>query len=39
MASDTRAEKLAPGEARCPGVSVQDLLDKDTRPVPDYLRD
>jgi phenylpropionate dioxygenase-like ring-hydroxylating dioxygenase large terminal subunit len=39
MASDTTAEKLAPGEARCPGVSVQDLLDKDTRPVPDYLRD
>ena len=28
-----------PGEARCPGVSVQDLLDRDSRPVPDYLRD
>jgi phenylpropionate dioxygenase-like ring-hydroxylating dioxygenase large terminal subunit len=28
-----------PGEARCPGVSVQDLLDKDSRAVPAYLRE
>lgn len=28
-----------PGEARCPGVSVQDLLDKDSRAVPVYLRE
>ena len=27
-----------PGEARCPGVSVQDLLDDDSRVVPSYLR-
>ena len=27
-----------PGEARCPGVSVQDLLDDDSRTVPGYLR-
>ncbi|MDH3640545.1 MAG: aromatic ring-hydroxylating dioxygenase subunit alpha, partial [Gammaproteobacteria bacterium] len=27
-----------PGEARCPGVTVQDLLDKDSREVPGYLR-
>ena len=30
---------LKPGEARCPGVSVQDLLDQDSRPVPVYLRE
>lgn len=28
-----------PGEARCPGISVQDLLDQDSRAVPDYLRE
>ena len=27
-----------PGEASCPGVSVQDLLDDDSRAVPSYLR-
>jgi phenylpropionate dioxygenase-like ring-hydroxylating dioxygenase large terminal subunit len=26
-----------PGMARCPGISVQDLLKDDSRPVPDYL--
>ena len=31
------AEKL--GEARQPGPSVQDYLDRETRPVPAYLRD
>ncbi len=34
----TVEKDIKPGEARCPGVSVQDLLDKDSRPVPDYLR-
>ena len=34
----SEAEDLPPGEARCPGITVQDLLDKDSRPVPDYLR-
>lgn len=32
-----REEKLKPGEARNPGVSVQDLLSQDSRPVPSYL--
>ena len=32
MASDSR-----PGEARCPGVSVQDLMRADSRPVPEFL--
>jgi phenylpropionate dioxygenase-like ring-hydroxylating dioxygenase large terminal subunit len=27
------------GEARSPGEGVQDYLDRETRPVPDYLRD
>ena len=27
-----------PGEARCPGISVQDLLARDSRPVPEHLR-
>ncbi len=27
----------APGAARCPGLSVQDLLREDSRPVPAYL--
>jgi len=31
------ATKPAPGEARCPGVSVQDILEQDSRPVPDFL--
>jgi phenylpropionate dioxygenase-like ring-hydroxylating dioxygenase large terminal subunit len=30
-------QQSAPGEARCPGVTVQDLLDKDSRSVPDFL--
>ncbi|GAB4142273.1 MAG: hypothetical protein Tsb0016_10470 [Sphingomonadales bacterium] len=30
---------LKPGQARCPGVSVQDILDQDSRPVPAYLKD
>jgi len=33
--SNTQAIK--PGDARCPGISVQDLLASDSRPVPDYL--
>jgi phenylpropionate dioxygenase-like ring-hydroxylating dioxygenase large terminal subunit len=28
-----------PGEARCPGISVQDLMDRDSRAVPAYLRE
>ena len=28
---------LKPGDARCPGISVQDLLRQDSRRVPDYL--
>jgi phenylpropionate dioxygenase-like ring-hydroxylating dioxygenase large terminal subunit len=34
------SEEVVPksGEARCPGVSVQDLLDEDSRDVPSYLR-
>ena len=31
-------EDLNPGEARCPGISVQDLLARDSRPVPDFLK-
>jgi phenylpropionate dioxygenase-like ring-hydroxylating dioxygenase large terminal subunit len=31
--------KMPPGEARCPGPSVQDMLAKDSRPVPGYLTD
>lgn len=27
------------GEARCPGISVQDILDQDSRPVPEFLRE
>jgi hypothetical protein len=27
-----------PGEARCPGVSWADLLEQDSRPVPESLR-
>ncbi len=29
--------KMVPGDARCPGESVQDLLARDSRNVPDYL--
>jgi phenylpropionate dioxygenase-like ring-hydroxylating dioxygenase large terminal subunit len=32
-----RMTDLKPGEARCPGVSVQDLLRQDSRKAPDYL--
>lgn len=28
---------LKPGDARCPGISVQDLIASDSRPVPTYL--
>jgi phenylpropionate dioxygenase-like ring-hydroxylating dioxygenase large terminal subunit len=28
---------MNPGDARCPGVTVQDLLSRDSRSVPDYL--
>ncbi len=31
--------KLKPGDARYPGISVQDLLDRDSRVVPNYLRE
>ena len=30
-------DTLKPGEARCPGVTVQDLLDRDSRSVPEHL--
>ena len=33
----TKSSATRPGSARCPGVSVQDLLARDSRPVPDYL--
>jgi phenylpropionate dioxygenase-like ring-hydroxylating dioxygenase large terminal subunit len=29
--------QVEPGEARCPGVTVQDLLDRDSRDVAEYL--
>jgi len=32
-----RMTDLKPGEARCPGISVQDLLRQDSRPAPGYL--
>ena len=35
----TKATVTEPGTARCPGISVQDLLASDSRPVPDYLSD
>lgn len=35
MAEMSKVSK--PGDARCPGISVQDLLDADSRTVPDYL--
>ena len=34
----TIVSPATPGEARSPGLSYQDLLDRDTRPVPDVLR-
>ncbi|MBM4204620.1 MAG: aromatic ring-hydroxylating dioxygenase subunit alpha [Gammaproteobacteria bacterium] len=36
MSTGNRPEK---GAARYPGVSVQDLLDRDSRQVPEYLRE
>ncbi len=35
---DDLASQPKPGEARCPGTSWNDLMDTDTRPVPDFLR-
>ncbi|MEN3975744.1 aromatic ring-hydroxylating dioxygenase subunit alpha [Emcibacter sp. SYSU 3D8] len=32
-----RMTDMKPGEGRCPGISVQDLLQQDSRPAPDYL--
>lgn len=32
-------ESLKPGEARCPGMSVQDVLDRDGDNPPDHLRE
>ena len=32
-----RMTDLKPGKARCPGVSVQDLLRDDSRQAPGYL--
>jgi phenylpropionate dioxygenase-like ring-hydroxylating dioxygenase large terminal subunit len=34
---DKTAIKSGPGEARCPGISVQDLLRADSRQVPEFL--
>lgn len=28
-----------PGQARCPGVTWEDMLDADSRPVPEFLRE
>lgn len=39
MAEDNPETPLKPGEARCPGMSYSDLLDLDTREVPDLLKD
>lgn len=33
----TKQSEGRPGEARCPGISVQDILARDSRRVPDYL--
>ncbi len=30
---------LKPGEARCESETVQDILDRDTRPIPEVLRE
>lgn len=35
---DDLSSQPKPGEARCPGTSWNDLMDTDTRPVPDFLR-
>ncbi|MFV3077205.1 aromatic ring-hydroxylating oxygenase subunit alpha [Niveispirillum fermenti] len=35
---DDLSSQPKPGEARCPGTSWNDLMDADTRPVPDFLR-
>ncbi len=37
--SDRDPDIKAPGQARCPGKSWTDLLDEDSRPVPDFIRD
>lgn len=33
------SDQPAPGTARCPGITVQDLLDRDSREVPAWLRE
>jgi len=38
MSADMKNAPVAPGAARCPGTNWQDLLDTDSRPVPDCLR-
>ncbi len=35
----SKTQAIVPGEARCPGLSVQDLLAEDSRPVPGYLQE
>lgn len=35
---DARLPQAA-GDARCPGLSLDDLLNADTKPVPDFLRE
>jgi hypothetical protein len=37
MAAKKEDVHVPPGEARCPGVSWNDLLGEDSRPVPDVL--
>ncbi|MDX2237197.1 MAG: aromatic ring-hydroxylating dioxygenase subunit alpha [Hyphomonadaceae bacterium] len=37
MAADG-AGKVKLGDARCPGPSLDDIFDADTRPVPDFMR-
>lgn len=39
MAEDNPETPLKPGEARCPGMSYSDMLDRDTRDVPDLLKE
>ena len=38
MADDIGKTTLI-GEERCPGTSYSDLLDQDSREVPDFLRE
>ena len=33
----SEAENTKPGQARSPGLTVQEILAKDSRPVPEYL--